>query len=199
MWEDLRRKHLERLEEAKKKGEVDIPIIPLLNLINNVPDLFTTSSCSGRIILLSTTEKEDKAGSFFHRKWHRPVTIEEVLEGIESFSGEFLWFKMDPFILHVSSRTLDLAKKLVSTARVAGIKIAGIQVIDKDRVHVEIRGIDSISTPVVWRSRKVADKDYVRVLVEAGNRKMVRNNQRMEKLYGEWYKLFKSLYPDLFG
>ncbi len=196
-WKAYREHHLRRLEEAKKSGEVDIPIIPLLDTVNRVPDAVTTSSCSGRIILLGTNEGESKAASFFHRKWHRPVMVEEILEGYRDFRGEVLWFKQDPFILHVSTRTLDLAIELVEGARRAGIKIAGVQVFRGWRYHVEVRGIDSVSVPIYWKGPLV-DEGYLEKLTLIANRKLVRNQERLESLHREWKERLKNLYPDFF-
>ncbi len=183
MWEDYRRRHLRRLGEALEKGEVDPPIVPLLNLLNSNDNYVTTSSCSGRVVLLSTSPEEDKYSSSFHRKWHRPVMFEEVWEGYREFEGSYLWLKVDPFILHVAAKSLPHAQALVETARRAGIKIAGIQVIRPHRVNIEIRGIDSMAVPLHW-GRPLVDRDYVKVLVEIANRKMVKNMRRLERFYG---------------
>jgi tRNA wybutosine-synthesizing protein 3 len=197
-WKAYREHHLRRLKEAKERGEVDIPIIPLLDLLNTYPNIVTTSSCSGRIILLATDENESKAASFFHRKWHRPVMVEEVLEGYRSFQGEVLWFKQDPFIIHFATRDLKTAVELVSTARRAGIKIAGVQVFKGWRFHVEVRGIDALSVPIYWK-RPLINEEYLKNLTLIANKKLVKNQTRMEKLYREWKETLKNLHTDLFG
>lgn len=38
--------------DLSRKGSVDAPILDLVNFINAQPDFFTTSSCSGRIIVV---------------------------------------------------------------------------------------------------------------------------------------------------
>lgn len=35
--------------DASPKGTIDVPLLPLIHLINTHPDMFTTSSCSGRV------------------------------------------------------------------------------------------------------------------------------------------------------
>lgn len=182
LWKVYREHHLKRLEEALMKKEVDPPIVPLLNLLNSNPNYITTSSCSGRIILLSTSADEDKYSSFFHRKWHRPVIFEEVWDGYKNFQGDYLWFKMDPFILHVAAKDLPSGYALIRAARSVGIKIAGIQVIHSHRVNVEIRGIDSMAVPLYWE-KPLVDKGYIKTLVAIANKKMVKNINRLEKLY----------------
>ena len=193
-WKAYREHHLRRLEEALERGEVDPPIVPLLRLLNRCKDIVTTSSCSGRVVLLGTSKEEDKASSFFHRKWHRPVMVEEVLEGFETFQGDVLWFKVDPLIIHVATRTLDLAYGLVKEARRAGIKIAGIQVIEEHRVNIEVRGIDYMAVPLFWDGKPLVTEGYVRNLVPIANRKMVKNQGRLERLYNVWREFLEGCY-----
>ena len=39
--------------DNSKKGSIDEPIVDLVSFINNLNDFFTTSSCSGRIAVIS--------------------------------------------------------------------------------------------------------------------------------------------------
>lgn len=181
-WESYRAKHLRRYLDARARGAVDPPIVPLLDLINNHQDYITTSSCSGRVVLLATGPREKKGESFFYRKWHRPVLFNEVWNALESYSGSILWFKFDPFIIHVGTRSLEAALRLVSLARSAGVKIAGIQSADDSKFHVEMRGIDSMAVPV-YDGHILIDYDYAKALVRFANRKMVRNAERLATLF----------------
>lgn len=46
--------------DNSKKGSIDVDIKELVDLINKNPDYYTTSSCSGRIVVLSKkSEKKD--------------------------------------------------------------------------------------------------------------------------------------------
>lgn len=192
-WKTYREKHLRRLEEALAKGEVDPPAVPLLKVLNSYEGIVTTSSCSGRIILLATSKEEDKASSYFHKKWHRPVMVEEVIDGVESFRGDVLWLKVDPLIFHVAAKDLEIAYGLVKEARKAGIKIAGIQVIEDFRVNVEVRGIDAMAVPVFWNGERLVSKEYIRRIVPIANRKMVKNQKRLERLYEVWKEYVENL------
>ena len=184
-WESFRERTLEKYHEALDAGAVDPPIVPLLEIINENPDYVTTSSCSGRIVLLATGKSEKKGESFFYRKWHRPVIADEVWTAIMNFSGKMrLWFKVDPFILHVSARNVAAAELLVRTARIAGVKIAGIISVDKHRAVVELRGIDTMALPV-WDGRILISREYGEYIVREANRKITRNIGRLERLARE--------------
>lgn len=45
-------------QDLSRKGSVDEPIKDLVALINSLPQYFTTSSCSGRILVLSENPQE---------------------------------------------------------------------------------------------------------------------------------------------
>lgn len=43
---------LEKSDDSSRKGNIDVSIKDLLEYINDLDDYFTTSSCSGRIIVV---------------------------------------------------------------------------------------------------------------------------------------------------
>ncbi|NPA76839.1 MAG: hypothetical protein GXN93_03740 [Candidatus Diapherotrites archaeon] len=182
-WEEYRKRHLRKYEAARNAGAVDPPIVKILDIINSREDYVTTSSCSGRIAILAASEREKKGETYFYRKWHRPIMHNELQDALNTYSGKGrLIFKVDPFILHVGARNVAAASRLIQIARNAGVKIAGIQSIDETKAHVEIRGIDAVALPV-WDGRKLIDEDYEKYLVRYANWKMLRNQQRLERLY----------------
>ncbi|MBW2966012.1 hypothetical protein KY342_02835, partial [Candidatus Woesearchaeota archaeon] len=50
-FENQKKTFLKKIDKSKKGG-IDKEIIPLVNKINNSRNYYTTSSCSGRIVLL---------------------------------------------------------------------------------------------------------------------------------------------------
>ncbi len=192
IWKTYRRKHLRKLEEALKEEAVDVPIIPVLNVINNKEEFVTTSSCSGRVVLLATDLYERKEPSSFVGKWHRPVMVEEVLDKVSSFEGMFLWFKVEPFILHLASKDLESAKRILSIARESGIKVAGVQSFREGIYHIELRNIEYMAVPVVWEGERVLEDATLSKMVNIANWKMVKNQQRLQRFYEN---LLKSLNP----
>lgn len=181
-WKAYRGKHLEKYLRARELGAVDPAVVPLLDCINARPDYVTTSSCSGRIVLLSTSSAEKKGDSFFYRKWHHPVTSDDVWDALTSYSGSILWFKLDPFILHIGAENLSSAFRIIDLARSAGVKIAGIQSADSSKIHVEIRGIDSIAIPF-YDGKPLLGREYVKHIVRFANRKIVKNAMRLARLF----------------
>jgi tRNA wybutosine-synthesizing protein 3 len=47
-------------QDLSRKGSVDEPIKELVDFINSLESYFTTSSCSGRIVVLADTPEEVK-------------------------------------------------------------------------------------------------------------------------------------------
>lgn len=148
-WKKFRTERIGMLEKAVEGGKVDGGIIPLLEKINESRGLVTTSSCQGRIVLLASDIHKRKKTAKFYKKWHRKVDPEEVELAISSYSEKLpLWFRMEPFILHVTARNVESASRFLEKARFAGVKRGGIQTIKKDRVNIEIRGSVTMVIPV---------------------------------------------------
>lgn len=55
--------------DNSRKGSVDEPIIELVEFINGCEDLFTTSSCSGRVAVISQVRPNFDLLSFFIGHW----------------------------------------------------------------------------------------------------------------------------------
>jgi len=174
MWKKYKEDKISGLKDAVKNKKVDAPIIKLLNAINRNPDLVTTSSCSGRIVLLEI-EKGKKTAEFY-KKWHRKVDPEEVeMALIEHTGKKSLWFRLEPFILHVTARDINSAKKFMKKMRGAGIKRGGIQSIGK-RIVMEFHGTDYVVIPVDF-----VKGEWTKIL-KLCNKMLDRNFKTIEKI-----------------
>ncbi|AAR39173.1 NEQ325 [Nanoarchaeum equitans Kin4-M] len=201
MFDELKKQFLERLEREKQLGYVDKPIIPLLDLINSFDNYFTLSSCSGRISLF--VEGGKKYNSYPLFKSHYPVKAEELYEYYINYKGEKpLIFKFEPFIIHIQARTLYDGLKLLSIAQKLGLKYSALfniklsdqiyydkyEVNNKkygfERVILYIMGHDRIET-IVYKNKHLVSEEYIKVLVEEANRKLLKNWALIESLYNE--------------
>ncbi|MFH1221525.1 MAG: hypothetical protein V1492_00390 [Candidatus Micrarchaeota archaeon] len=146
---EFRKQRLQALEDAVAAKKVDEGIIKLLEKINDNSDLVTTSSCFGRITLLEFDLNKRKQTAAFFRKWHHKVDLEEVEIAASSHDGKLpLWFKVEPFILHVSAKDYPAAEAFMLKMRAAGVKRGGIQGAMKDKVPVEVQGTVWMSVPI---------------------------------------------------
>ena len=71
-----------KLGYAHSEGLVDEGVISVINSFNSHPDIFTTSSCAGRIQLIILPDIGRKDSVQRRKTWHREVTADEVDEAI---------------------------------------------------------------------------------------------------------------------
>ncbi|XWS12834.1 hypothetical protein CRYUN_Cryun37aG0124300 [Craigia yunnanensis] len=179
--------------DKSPKGTLDTPIIPLLNALNNHPSYFTTSSCSGRISILSQpkpnpnsnnpTKKKARGGTwiFITHDTADPDSVISLLftDSTKLTQTSELVFRFEPLIIAVECSDLDSAQKLVSLAIACGFRESGITSVSK-RVIVGIRCSIRLEVPLGDTQKIMVSKDYLRFLVEVANEKMEANRKRSE-------------------
>ncbi|MCX6803415.1 MAG: hypothetical protein NTY48_02475 [Candidatus Diapherotrites archaeon] len=181
-FEMTKKHHLNTYEEAKKMGRMDKDFIPLCNYIAKTKNYFTTSSCAGRIALISLGPEETKQESAFYRKWHRKVKPKEVLEAFKEYKGSVLWFKQEPLIFHLGTNSIENAKKILELCEKTGIKRAGIKSAKEGKYIIEMLGTQNITTPIVDQKMR-ASEEYVKYLAKKGNEKFEKNQALIKKLF----------------
>ena len=178
-FEMVKARHVKRFLQALEKKEVDKPIIELCGYINGLKNYFTASSCSGRIILLEIKGKQKKDARFY-RKWHRTVSFEEVWQAIQEHEKHALWFKMEPFIIHIGTKNLRLANKILEIKNKAGVKRGGIIVAKPGKFLLELVGTQNMAFPVKEGSEIFVDEVFMHKAIEEANKKMVENAKRLK-------------------
>ncbi len=143
-----RKEALEKYERAKSRGLVDRDIIPLLDKINSLKDFYTTSSCSGRIVLLSIPKIGDKKDAKFLGKWHREVRYDEIKNAIGKYRDGYLFLLMQSPIIHLVAKDLQNAKYILNAALQCGFKYSSIKGIEQDTILLEILSTENMSVPV---------------------------------------------------
>ena len=103
---------LEKLDRSKK-GEIDGLILPLVNKINQKEEYFTTSSCSGRVVLWKGSGKKNETEWI---KVSHDLINQSFFKDIEK-EKELVWLRVEPFIMHICCRDLDAADLLLSQAQ----------------------------------------------------------------------------------
>ncbi len=177
----LKKHNREELEKAIKEGRADMRMKGLCTYLNSLENFFTSSSCSGRIVLLSVKSIGEKQPKAFHRKWHRKVKLKEVVDALEEKTREKeLWFKLDPFIIHIGARDLENARKVLKCMRAAGIKRGGIIVAQKGKFLIELQGTHAMALPVKSHGEELIGREYVTFLVKQANKKLGENYKRLE-------------------
>jgi len=173
------------LKKALIKGEVDEPIIPYLEILNSKDNLYTTSSCYGRITVDSVPIIDNKREHRWLGKWHRNVQPHEIIESLEKGSEHVTYIKQEPFILHIGVRDVETAKTILNIARdKLGLKRSGIMHLEP-RIMIEIMGLDYISIPAKYQEEYLIDLKNIERLVRILNTKFNRNEERFKRFIEE--------------
>lgn len=188
-FEKINEHHTQTLEKAIQEKKADKQIIPLCKFIAETKNFFTSSSCSGRIALLKIDKQQTKKAASFQKTWHRTAKFPELWKAVqENTDREELWIKQEPFILHIGTNSLENAQKILQIMKTAGIKRGGIQVLEKEKILLEINGTHSLSLPIKKNNKLLVTKEYLKLVLEKANQKMKENQKRLEKFEQECRK-----------
>ena len=171
------------------KGSIDQGIRALVGIINGRKDYFTTSSCSGRLVLIAKQESGKKDLSQWLFVSHDCIAFPELDRAIkEKLPQEQVWLKKEGAILHVCCRTISHAAALLAAAKGVGFKRSGITAASR-RIIVEIIDTENMELPVANKGRLLISEDYLKLLVELGNKRRERTIRKI----GSLKKILKRL------
>lgn len=180
--------------DKSKKGELDDGIKEICSLINENSNYYTTSSCSGRIVVLEKkSEKKDEARWIFVS--HEETDFEPIKQSIGNTIKTNLnpettaWFKQEGAILHVCCRTISDAERFLNIARDSGFKRAGIISAGENPV-VEIISSEQMNLPIIAGGKIIVADEYLKILISEANRKMQRNREKLRKLEDNIRRLY---------
>uniref|UniRef100_A0A7N0UJ58 tRNA(Phe) 7-[(3-amino-3-carboxypropyl)-4-demethylwyosine(37)-N(4)]-methyltransferase n=1 Tax=Kalanchoe fedtschenkoi TaxID=63787 RepID=A0A7N0UJ58_KALFE len=154
---------------------------------------YTTSSCSGRISILSTptssTAHKKARGGLWLFITHDFADKDAVLDAffrVDDADASAQQcddvFRFEPLIITVECRNVASAQTIVTLAIAAGFRESGITSVGK-RVIVGIRC--SIRMKFLWGTGRVmVSREYVEFLVGVANQKMEANRKKTD--YKQW-------------
>lgn len=178
-WKEFRKKTIENYENEKKKGKVDADIIPLLDLINTFECFVTLSSCSGRIYLIDIPKFGEKEKCKILAKWHDLASADKILK-IAKLGKKQVWLIMQPPILHIACKSLEHAKKLLQFAMQSGFSNSGIISLKKNVVRLHSN--ERIEVLIALNSKLLVSEEYLKILVELANQKLVHAKGKIKRL-----------------
>ncbi|MFH1588328.1 MAG: hypothetical protein ABIA76_03265 [Candidatus Diapherotrites archaeon] len=186
----IKEHHKKTFEKALSQGKIDFQMQELCEFISKTRNYFTSSHCSGRIMLLKSGMEEEKKEGAFYRKWHRKIKFKELIEAINS-TQENLWLKMDAFILHIGCRTIKGAEKLLELKDKSGIKRGGIIVLQEGKILFEFLGTQKMSLPVKQGKKLLVSEKYIKTIAEIANKKLEKNFMQIERMAKNAEKMLK--------
>ncbi len=178
---DKRKKDILSKLDKSNKNEWDKKISSLCNKINAFDEYYTTSSCSGRIVLMISQDKKEK--KLFIFVYHNKISLKKLKEGLNFAlkTGKKIKFKFEPCILHVACRTIEDAQRLYYKAKSAGWKKSGI-IGMKNGFIVELNGTEKLEFPVIQNKKILVSDEFLKVVVEESNKKFEKSWNRIKKL-----------------
>eukprot|EP00057_Strongylocentrotus_purpuratus_P004856 XP_003729633.1 PREDICTED: tRNA wybutosine-synthesizing protein 3 homolog [Strongylocentrotus purpuratus] len=179
--------------DFSRKGEIDQFIISLVEIINSY---FTTSSCSGRIILFSESLDEysvRKKGCRWLFVSHESASTADIISALdlEETKGEAV-FKFEPFVLHVQCETTEHARKMHQAAVASGFRNSGITIGNGGKIMAAIRSTHGLEVPLTKEGRLLVSEDYIDFIVSLANSKMKENFNRIEKFQDTLQAMFRE-------
>ncbi|XP_077563019.1 tRNA wybutosine-synthesizing protein 3 homolog isoform X2 [Haemaphysalis longicornis] len=144
--------------DVSRKGSIDARIVQVVDCLNVFPQYYTTSSCSGRIIVFSGA-------------------TDAALENVSAS----LTLKLEPFILHVRCQSVDAAQKLLAASIGAGCRNSGILLSRSGKVHLAVRTTLAMEVPLTDGGTVLVTPVYLEFLRRLANDKMMENWRRLQR------------------
>ncbi|HIH21627.1 MAG: hypothetical protein J4478_04400 [Candidatus Diapherotrites archaeon] len=175
-------RHYNLWQKARKEGKVDKKMIHLVEFLFSKQDYFTTSTCSGRILLIQLDEKETKREGAFFAKWHSLPKFEEVWKELQKKSKENLWFKQEPFVIVIGTSSLENAKHLMGVCRNNGVKKVGIMAAEEGKFLIEIMGSQYLSFLAKEKSKILVEKEFFKKQFQTACKKLKASWKMLERV-----------------
>lgn len=184
-----KRQALTTKADKSSVGAWDIRVRPVCALLNDLCDsYYTTSSCSGRCFVYTGEGNKQQQQRDFTR-WavsHDPVDgttywETEALPIVStSNASEDIWFRFEPFLLHVACRSWTAARRLVDATRPI-FKNVGVTAGSAQRYIVAIWGDEGLEMPLVVQGERVHTMEVCRGwLTRTVNTKFERNQRKLD-------------------
>ncbi|MEM0130503.1 MAG: hypothetical protein QW550_05560 [Saccharolobus sp.] len=183
MWEELRNRTLNRIFHDKEIGYLDPDILDfLLAFYKYRDDVYTQSSCSGRITIVDAEMAWDRKNSTIVFKNHLGITLQDMLDTLSKRQVHRLWLIVQGPILHLYAKDMNAAWDILKIAREAGFKHSGILANNNKGILVELRtGIRMVHLLRDSNNENVKEEE-LDSLVKIANEVLKRGKQKMNLL-----------------
>ena len=178
---DAKERAMTKLRIASIDNKVDEKILPILEILNRIEGVYTSSSCAGRIVLLQIPSLGDKQGAVFLGIWHRPIVSEEITSAATKATQGSLWLLAQAPILHIGVQTTALANIIIKTAVFSGFKNSAMKSTGKKTI-IELSSTERLDAPIGRNGCLYCEGDYLHLLTEIANEVIERSQQKLIRL-----------------
>ncbi len=173
-------KLLRSLEKAQSENKLDHEIMPILNMINDSREYYTSSSCAGRIVLLEIPQIGDKKNARFLGKWHGTIEPDKILSATKKAKTGQLWLLAQPPIIHIAANNNETADKMVKIANASGFKNSGVKSIGKKTV-VEVCSTERLDAPIGRDGLLFCNDEHLQMLVDIANEVIEKSTVKLHR------------------
>ncbi len=161
-------------------GKWDEEIVDLCEKINLSDSFYTTSSCSGRVLLMIDQDK--KSSGLFLWISHKKVSLENFKRELQKIKKKNLVkFKSEPPLLHIVCKTLEDAKNILEKAVKAGWKKSGIINLGKNIV-LELHSTEKLEFPILKNGKSLVNEEFLKSVLEKSNQKLEKGWKKISDL-----------------
>lgn len=182
-WRTRKERLKKRLIEDLEIGYLDEDILDILRKLFEFEDLYTISSCSGRITFIDGNLPWERRGSSIIFKKHQPIRLEELLEILNVPTLRRLWLVVTGPIIHVSALNMRSARKILMIAREAGMKHSGILSMNKEKgIIVELKTGIRLTHLLKIGQHTLLKENEAEEIVRVANESLVEGKKKLNKL-----------------
>ena len=175
-----RKKDILSKSDKSSKGNWDKKISKLCEKINKKEDYYTTSSCSGRVVIMIDQEKKGK--NLFIKVYHDLINLKRLKNDLDKITkGDLIKFKQEPCILHVACKSLEDAQKLLTKAKLAGWKKSGIIASGK-RFVIEINATEKLEFLIMNKGKLLVNNEFLELIVRRCNENLNKSWEKIKRL-----------------
>jgi len=135
-WNAFKSRFWNRLLEDLEIGYLDRELIPILLVLNSDRNIYTLSSCSGRVVFSDSTYPWSREESSIIFKKHNTITVNEARDIIRVKTIRKLWLNVSGPIIHLSTKKSSYVKLLLTIARRAGLKHSGVLSVNRYKGYI---------------------------------------------------------------
>jgi len=183
---------MKKLKYAISHGEVDKDVINILNILNSIDGIFTTSSCSGRANLIMMDSIGDKKGAISLQKTHVGLDRESIMNTlIESDINEdsIIFLNIEPPIFHITATDRDIGMLILRKSRECGFKNSSIKHISEKGYRMELLSTELLHIPIAYGNDLLFDMDGFEKVISLCNMTLDRGKSKLKKLEFELISL----------
>ncbi len=182
LWKKRREEAYKRLWEDLEIGYLDEDLLDILLEFFKRPESYTTSSCSGRIVVVDSRMPWERKNATIIFKKHSSISLEEITSLLSQPVLYRLWLVATGPIIHVVTLTAREALRILRIAREAGFKHSGVLSVSRKGYLVELRTGIRLAILLKTSDRIVVDEHGLREAVKAVNEALSEGKKRLQRL-----------------